>query len=396
MQLRCKANQTAFVVFVLSAAIVVTACVGRADDYEHYSPAANQKYPTTVYFGDTHLHTNLSVDANGMGNRAITPDSAYFFAKGESVRAHNGELVRLRRPLDFLVIADHAENLGVLPRLQQDDPLILQTEVGKRWLEELKQNPLNTQEALTFDSSEAFRKSLGQISMGGPNPAFFWRAWREDYVGNEVFRRSIWDEVCANADRHNEPGKFTAFIGYEWTPSSKDPRSANLHRNIIFEGNAQQAGQVLPFSSRDSNNVEDLWVYLKDYEDRVGGEALAIPHYGNLSRGLMFRPVDFDGNAIDVEYATTCARWEPLYEVTQYKGDAEAHPILSPTDENGNVPPVGSTVDIENASFLNSIGDPELATVWRDPDFDASELAFYYVRVIEIPTPRWTAQECLA
>ncbi len=111
---------------------------------------------------------------------------------------------------------------------------------------------------------------------------------------------------CAqSADRHNEPGKFTAFIGYEWTPSSKDPRSPNLHRNIIFEGNAQQAGQVLPFSSRDSNNVEDLWAYLKDYEDRIGGEVLAIPHNGNQSRGLMFRPVDFDGNAIDVEYATT-------------------------------------------------------------------------------------------
>ncbi len=195
---RCaKTIRTACVVHALSATFVVTACVGRADDNDHYSPAVNQTHPTTVYWGDTHLHTNLSVDANGMGNRAITPDSAYRFAKGERVLAHNGELVRLRRPLDFLVIADHAENLGVLPRLQQDDPLILQTEVGRRWLEELKQNPLNTQEALTSDTSEAFKKSLGQIAMGGPNPAFFWRAWREDYVANEAFRRSIWDEVCA-------------------------------------------------------------------------------------------------------------------------------------------------------------------------------------------------------
>ena len=420
----------------------------------------------------------------------------------------------------------------------------------------------------------------------------------------------MWDEVCANADRHNDPGVFTAFIGYEWTPATQDPKSPNLHRNIIFEGGADQAGQVLPFSIQDSRNVEDLWAYLKDYEDRVGGQVLAIPHNGNLSAGVMFGPNDYDGQPITTEYAKTRSRWEPIYEVTQYKGDGETHPILSPTDEfaaferwdvagffgerpanweeqkrreyarsalkigldqqvklgvnpfkfgmigstdahtslstadednfwgklafyepspyrlkrswhfsasgyaavwatentresifaamkrketyattgprmtvrffggwdyasddavrhdlarigyakgvpmggdlthapegkspsfliravkdpdganldrvqvikgwrdekgelyekvynialsdgrkegrSGRVKPVGNTVDVQDASYTNSIGDPELAAVWADPDFNRDELAFYYVRVLEIPTPRWTAYD---
>jgi hypothetical protein len=431
-------------------------------------------------------------------------------------------------------------------------------------------------------------------------------------VDDPEFRRSVWEEVCANADRHNDPGKFTAFIGYEWTPPSAHPRSPNFHRNIIFEGGAEQASQILPFSNQDSKNVEDLWAFLKDYEDRVGGKVLAIPHNGNLSSGMMFRPVDYEDKPITTDYARRRSRWEPLYEMTQYKGDAEAHPALSPNDEfadyetwhrhgffgelpeseefreqkqyeyarsalkvgleqqaklgvnpfkfgmigstdahtslstadennfwgkislnepsphrsknswhfacsgmaavwatdntrsaiftamrrketyattgprmtvrffggweylaadadrhdlveigyskgvpmggdltqapqgkspsfliravkdpnganldrvqvikgwrdrdgklhekvhdvglsdgrvpdaNGKAPPVGSTVDVKNASYRNSIGDPELAVVWNDPDFNPAELAFYYVRVIEIPTPRWTAYD---
>ncbi|MCZ6674753.1 MAG: DUF3604 domain-containing protein, partial [Verrucomicrobia bacterium] len=299
-----------------------------------YSPAVNESYPENVYWGDTHLHTNLSVDANGMGNKSLTPDDAYRFAKGESVRAHNGQLVRLRRPLDFLVVADHAVNIGVMPRIQKMDPLILRTEIGKRWQALMKEYPMPTVEALTDESPDTRQAALKGMSWRNANPGgYFWAAWSTDYVADETFRTSVWEEVCANAERHNDPGTFTAFIGYEWTPPTGHPQSPNFHRNIIFEGDSTEALQVLPFSTQDSNNVEDLWAYLRNFEERTGGQVLAIPHNGNLSSGMMFRPVDYDGTPITTTYAQTRSRWEPLYEVTQIKGDSEAHPILSPSDE---------------------------------------------------------------
>ena len=121
--------------------------------------------------------------------------------------------------------------------------------------------------------------------------------------------------------------------GYEWTPATRDTKSPNFHRNIIFEGGPGKACQLLPFSIQDSRNVEDLWAHLDRYERETGGKVLAIPHNGNLSNGRMFLPVDFDGNPIGVEYARTRERWEPIYEMTQIKGDAETHPVLSPNDE---------------------------------------------------------------
>ena len=187
---------------------------------------------------------------------------------------------------------------------------------------------------MNADSPEPRRAAIAATSTSSDQPErFFWRAWSTDGVTDPAFRRSVWEEVCANAERHNDPGNFTAFIGYEWTPSTQDPKSPNLHRNMIFEGGAEEACQVLPFSIHDSKNVEDLWAYLEDYEERIGGKVLAIPHNGNLSSGAMFALTDYDGNRIDADYAQTRARWEPLYEVTQYKGDGETHPLLSPTDE---------------------------------------------------------------
>ena len=301
---------------------------------EIYSQPATRDFPNNVYWGDTHLHTNMSVDANGMGNQLLSPDDAYRFAKGETVRAHNGQQVRLARPLDFLVVSDHAVNLGVMPRMQARDPILLETEVGRKWREIWDEAEWSPDAALHADSLEEWRSAMRAFGVGsGGQQSFFWAAWSTDYVADETFRRSVWDEVCDNAERHYEPGAFSSFIGYEWTPATRDTQSPNFHRNIIFEGGPGKACQLLPFSIQDSRNVEDLWAHLDRYERETGGKVLAIPHNGNLSNGRMFLPVDFDGDPIDVEYARTRERWEPIYEMTQIKGDAETHPVLSPDDE---------------------------------------------------------------
>ena len=580
-----------------------------------YSPYAERTYPTNVYFGDTHLHTNLSEDANVMGNRTLTSVEAYRFARGESIIAKNGMPVQLRRPLDFLVIADHAENLGILAGLWTSDPLLLKTELGRR----------------LFKRFQAYKETLRRMTYGDPSvDAEFVNAL---YENNESYSHSVWQKVIADADQYNAPGLFTAFAGYEWTSLEKGPAPlleselatfANLHRVVIFRDGSDKVGQVLPFSASDSKNPEDLWLFFEDYQQRTGGEVLAIPHNSNLSNGKMFALVDDEGRSLTQDYAKTRSRWEPLLEVTQIKGDSETHPLLSPTDEfadyetwnswygktmkgidtsdwierkkseyarsalklgleqqaklginpfkfgmigstdahgsmaainennffgkfavdapdanrmlkpmlpnifpnlmnwesaasgyaavwaeentreslfaaikrketyattgprmtvrffggwdyknedalkpdlakigyskgvpmggdltnapkgkspnfliravkdpdganldrvqvikgwhdkngelhekiynvalsdkrkenwRGKIKPVGSTVDVKDASYTNNIGDPELAVVWIDPDFDKDELAFYYVRVLEIPTPRWTAYD---
>ena len=591
-----------------------------------YSPYGDQNYPINVYWGDTHLHTNLSVDANGMGNISRTPEDAYRFAKGETITAHNGMKTRLHRPLDFLVIADHGVNMGVMPRLVVKDPLLLNTTLGKNWYKKRINHPSNTTQILTAGSEEIFNQGYSS-AFGTGTGSFVWDSWanlwnygftdKAEFIEDKPFRRSVWNEVATNADRHNEPGKFSAFSGYEWTPMTP----AGYHRVVIFKDSAEKVTQVLPFAYHDSSDPEKLWGFLSDYEKKTGGEAFAIPHNGNVTNGLMFPSLDFNGNPLNANYAKTRSRWEPLYEVTQIKGDGETHPVLSPNDafadyetwnswagwtmegvdtegweerkqheyarsalqlglsqqaklginpfkfgmigstdshtsfatadennfwgkmsylepskyrvlktkngkltrryaqaasgyaavwatentrealfaamkrkevyattgprmtvrffggwdynkndafkpdlakigytngvpmggdlsgapegkppnfliravkdpdganldrvqvikgwhdENGElhekiynvalsdgrkpnwrgkVKPVGTTVDIEDASYTNSIGDPELAVVWTDPDFDKDELAFYYVRVLEIPTPRWTAYD---
>ena len=600
---------------------------------QDYSPNVGPSYPHKVYWGDTHVHTNMSLDANGVGNKALTPDHAYRYAKGEEIRTNSGQAARLARPLDFLVVADHAENMGVMPGLESGDPRLLNTETGKRWYQLMKEHPFKLGEVLALKQPDAFNKAKNfRFSKDQPG-SFFYPGFQKEgieskfgrtvgYVGDEAFRRSVWDDVIANAERHNQPGIFTAFVGYEWTSSGKPlipntiPKPlGNLDRVVIFKDGVSEAGRVLPFSGIDSQNPEDLWDYMAAYEQKTGGEILAIPHNGNASNGGMFALNDWGGAPLSSAYAAMRSRWEPLYEVTQIKGDGEAHPVLSPTDQfsdfekwhnngganptdegtrtpewekrkvfeyarsalklglaqqselginpfkygligstdahtsitgaaennfwgklsllepssfrlvdewfysaggfaavwaqdntraslfaamkrkevyattgprmtvrffggwdyqegdavspelasmgykkgvpmggdlsqapqgksptfliravrdpeganldriqiikgwhdkngelhekiyhvalsdnrqvnqKGEVKPVGSTVDVADASYTNTIGAPELAVVWRDPDFDKDELAFYYVRVLEIPTPRWTAYD---
>ena len=572
--------------------------VARAHAHQEFSPYAGREYPTRVFWGETHLHTAVSVDAGTMCR--VGQEDAYRFARGEEITTTGGLRAKLSRPLDWLVIADHSEMYGLMPQLLAGDPEILATEMGKRWYDMLKGGDPD----LTFKAAMEIVASLSQ-----PDPP----------IESDKLVRDAWRDYTALADRYNEPGRFTALIGWEWTALG----GFNLHRNVIFRGDASVANQTVPFSQFDSQNPEDLWRFMAEFEANTGAELLAIPHNGNLSNGRMFNVETNDGRPLTREIAELRASIEPLVEVTQIKGDGEAHPFLSPDDEfadyetwdrsnldgtevktkdmlqweyarealktglmldkqlgvnpykfgmigstdshtaltaveennffgkhsgvepephrwehiviespmdpdltvlgwqqaasgytgvwarentreaifdammrkevyattgprilvrlfggwdfdagdaesrlpggigyekgvpmggdlrrgssgnspnflvaamkdplsgnldriqiikgwmdtsgelhekvydvawsgdrkagaNGKVPAVGNTVDVANATWSNSIGSPELIAVWEDPDFDAGESAFYYARVIEIPTPRWTAYE---
>jgi hypothetical protein len=273
-----------------------------------YSPWVERSYATRVFWGDTHVHSSWSPDANAGGNTRIDPDAAYRFAKGETVTGHNGQPVRLRRPLDFLVVADHSEYMGLFPMLEARDPELLANETGARWSGMI---------------AEGKRAQVGaEFAMGLPSG--------KDLLKSPGFQRSVWNRVIENAERHDAPGRFTAFVGYEW---SSMPRGANLHRIVLFADGAEKVSQVVPFRSIDSVDPEALWRYLADYERKTGGRALAIPHNSNLSAGRMFELVDMAGKPFSKAYATERARWEPLVEATQIKGDSETAPFLSPEDE---------------------------------------------------------------
>lgn len=576
--------------------ILMLAAVANAA--EPYSPTVRQDYPDNVYWGDTHVHTYLSGDAFGMGTRT-TPDHAYRFAKGETIRATGGGEARLRRPLDFLMVSDHAENLGVAPRLATGDPELLKTEDSQRLFELLSRAPA-VSDVLGAKSLEEY--NAGSLTLGMSKTP------RGDYGIDDDFRLDVWRSVVASAEKHNDPGRFTTFAGYEYSSSSP----AMLHRNVMFAGAPEHTMSRRPFSAYDSSNPEDLWAHLERYREETGSDVISIPHNSNLSRGNTFGTVSYEGKPLTRDYARIRSTIEPIVEVTQIKGDSETLPSLSPDDEfadhetwgkfsaskgiasemppeelarrsyarsalktglglaaelgvnpykfgmigstdahtalatadednywgkmsanepspyrsrtqsifsssgyaavwatgntreaifaamrrrevyattgprvtlrffggwdyesddalspnlaeigyrkgvpmggdlilasesaapsfllravkdpdganldrvqvikgwrdakgelqekvydvawsgdrartdDGKLPPVGSTVDVKAASYLNSIGSPTLATTWTDPDFDRNEAAFYYVRVIQIPTPRWTTYD---
>lgn len=282
-----------------------------------YSPYAGRNFPTRPYFGDTHLHTSLSMDAGAAGAR-LMPRDAYRLARGEEITASSNQPVKLSRPLDFLVVADHSDGFGFFPQLMSGDPELMATEQGKRWYSLIKAG--KGAEA-AFDIIQAF--SANNMPKGFPVP------------GSKGFR-SAWREVIEAAEAYNEPGRFTAFIGYEWTVNTG---GNNLHRNVIFRGNGAQASLVEPYTTIKpfgSDNPEDLWKWMAMAEEKTGSEVLAIAHNGNISGGTMFPTIEAFGKKLDKNYVQTRARWERLYEVTQMKGDGETHPYLSPNDEFAN------------------------------------------------------------
>jgi hypothetical protein len=568
----------------------------------NYSPYAGRNFPTRVYWGDTHLHTNNSLDARGLGV-LLDADDAYRFAKGEEVVASNGMAVKLARPLDWLVVSDHSDGMGAMKEIIRGNPDLLKDPTVRDWHNRIVQG-----------GEVAFTATMEVIG-------YFAEGKTPEVVLDRRFQKTIWDEYIDIAEAHNDPGSFSAIIGYEWT-STEDGN--NLHRNVLYRDGGRLARQMVPYTTAESFNPEDLWKWMARYEEKTGGHVLALAHNGNLSNGIMF-PVEknpANGKRLSGDYMRERIRWEPLYEITQIKGDGETHPFLSTNDEfadfenldagnlnltvskkpemlqyeyarealknglameaktgtnpykfgvvgstdshtglataeeenffgkhsggepegdrwshamvkfgensipnwkisasgyaavwatentrealwdammrkevyattgprilvrffggwefgeadasnrlpaeigyskgvpmggdlsaapvaksptflvaamkdpfsgnldriqivkgwldekgkthemvydvvwadadrrakeaSGKVPPVGNTVDVDNATWTNAIGDPELITVWEDPDFDPEQRAFYYARVIEIPTPRWTAYD---
>ena len=273
-----------------------------------FSPYAGRNFPTQVFWGDTHLHTAVSVDAGTM-NR-IGQEDAFRFARGEEVTTTHGLRAKLSRPLDFLVIADHAEMYGLMPQLLSGDQEILSTEIGKKWYDALTAG----------DDTKKFDTAMEiVVSLSGDEPP----------IKSDKAVRDAWQAYTALADKYNDPGRFTALIGYEWTAIGGD----NLHRNVIFRGDSGVANRTVPFSQFDSKNPEDLWKHLAAFEKETGTNVLAIPHNGNLSNGRMFTVETFAGKPLTKELAAMRAQYEPLVEATQIKGDGEAHPMLSPNDE---------------------------------------------------------------
>jgi Protein of unknown function (DUF3604) len=277
-------------------------------------------YPSRVYWGDTHLHTDLSMDAGAFGNR-IGMDEAYKFARGDEVTSSTGLKTRLSRPLDFLVIADHSDGMGLFPAIVNKEEWVMNTTEGPRWRKFYEEGK-NSEMAM--DIIKNF--SQGNLSFATNDPKIM---------------TPVWESIVAAAEKYNDPGTFTAFIGYEWTSLIS---GNNLHRCVIYRDNGDKTRGHLPYTLADSPDPEDLWKNLAMYEENTGGQVLAIAHNGNLSNGMMFMEETISGDKFDKDYVDRRIRWEPLYEATQIKGDGEAHPFLSPNDE---------FADYENWDFGN-------------------------------------------
>ncbi len=273
-----------------------------------YSPYPQQNFPNQVYFGETHLHTSFSTDAGMIGN-TLGPEDAFRISRGEAFISSMGTPGRLSRPFDFVVVTDHSENLGLAPAVAASDPDLLSVPWGKKLHDLVKAGK----------PMEAFDMFVAQIFKG------------EDPLEGSPLPRKYWNLETEAAEKYNSPGAFTALIGYEW---SSAPDGANLHRNLIFRDGKDKADTIIPFSSYDSVDPEDLWDFMEAYEKNSGGKVLAIAHNGNLSDGLMFDDVTLTTKKpLDRDYAERRMRWEPIYEVTQIKGDGETLPALSPSDE---------------------------------------------------------------
>lgn len=289
---------------------------------ETTAPGAASNPNKTAFFGDLHVHTTNSFDAYQFGTLA-TPDDAYRFAKGEAIDHPAGFELKQKRALDFYAVTDHAMFMGVAAEVADTTTDISKYEVTE---------PLHD-----INAPDNMGTDLSDIAQRLSAFATFLPKLAGAVVSGEIPRREVldisdnaWQGVIAAAEKHNEPGRFTTFVGYEYTTTSDD--NGNLHRNVIFKGSRVP---VEPFSRFHSRNPEDLWDWMDALREN-GSESLAIPHNSNGSNGHMFAMTDFEGNPIEANYVEQRSRNEPLVEITQIKGTSETHPALSTRDEWAN------------------------------------------------------------
>lgn len=307
--------------------------VSSASQDQYYSPYANQSYPSKLLFGDVHVHTGLSGDAGGSGTR-LMPSDAYRFARGEQVTSNTGQPVRISQPYDFLAVADHTDGMGVIKDILAGAPNIMADPFGRELNAAFNKGGQEARDAAV--------EMIRRFSQGEINEALNYQPGNPAYL-------STWKSIVQAAEDYNEPGRFTALIGFEWTSLVK---GNNLHRVVLMRDGANKAIMIEPYTTTPplgSPNPRDLWKWMESWEQETGGQILAIPHNGNLSNGWMFPLVDnFDAdNPLDDTYLQSRNRWEPLVEVTQAKGDGEAHPLLSPDDAFADF----GTWDIANLDF---------------------------------------------
>ncbi len=293
--------------------------INQSINEKSYSPYAGRNFPAAVYWGDTHLHTDISMDAGAFGNR-LGLEEAYRFARGEEIVTSNKMKIRLSKPLDFLVIADHSDNMGFFPDLFEGAAHILSDPTGKDWYNRV----------MAGEGVGVALELISKFSQGEFPEALIYTPDSKPY-------KDSWAKTVKAAEQFDEPGTFTAFIGYEWTSLVK---GANMHRVVIYRDGGDKAIQMVPYTTIPpigSTNPRDLWKWLRNFESATGGDVLAIAHNGNLSNGIMF-PLEaqYDGKLLDKTYVQQRSRWEPLYEATQIKGDGETHSFLSPNDEFAN------------------------------------------------------------
>lgn len=299
----------------------ITTSQSSADSSAHSSGKniASATTATQVYWGDQHVHTGWSADA-GLAGATLTPEDAVRFARGEMVKSSTGLDAQLHRAFDWVAITDHSDGMGTINELQAGNAEFMADPTAKRWYDLMAKGGEESLTAKKEAVAAQANKSLPKVFM------------------DPKWMVSAWEKNVDIMEKYNEPGKFTAFIAYEWTSNGEDGQ--NLHRNVIFRDDADKTRSTPPLTTfqsaapgREGTDPESLWRWLSDWEAKSGGQVLAIPHNANMSNGWMFRLERYDGSPLTQEWLQARARWEPLVEVYQYKGLSEAHPRLSPTDE---------------------------------------------------------------
>lgn len=288
-----------------------------------YLPDPNRKYAERVLWGDQHVHTGWSADA-GLFGATLSPEDTVRFVRGEEVKSSSGRPMKLHRSYDWVAVTDHSDAMGTINQIRAKNPDFMADPTTRGWAEAMNSGDPEKARIAAFQAISAqATKTLPKIFM------------------DPKWLKTAWEKTIDVMEKYNEPGKFTAFIAYEWT--SNGERGENLHRNVIFRDNGDKTRAFIPLTTfqsmvpgREGTDPESLWKWLSDYEEKSGGRVLAIPHNGNLSNGWMFREARYDGSPMTAAWAQARARWEHTYEVYQYKGQGEAHPMMSPTDEFAN------------------------------------------------------------